>query len=563
MVVSTNFYTRQPELYCYNGTENVTNCIDNSTLIVNVSQVCTKDNGLCPQNSTNNYYNVTNINNLTNGTGLLFNGSMFNISNIVCRSDGTNCLPGGNTSFNQSLTDGLYYPLSSNPANYLTDLNGFTTDDLLQGSTNLYENRSWNQSHANSLYYPLVANPAGYLTSVLSVPNATFANDTARFGGQLPSFYYAASNPSGYISGYTETDPIALPYAQSLGNYSAVSATVCHTNGTNCPADSAYNASYLVRTGDTASGNYTFDTTTFFIDSTNNRIGIGTTAPTQSLDVAGSIKSSSLTSGRIPYASTSGLLLDSNNLRFDGTTFSSGVLTVLTNNTAVFAASYTDAGSTLFGTILNAVTTTNGSNLNFVYDTNANKKIGTEITDTGRLVGQRFNVLRNFNTVGDNGTLTLLNGMTFQYGHYFSDPTVTPTTTTVTGLQLSGQAYNGTITTLNDLLITEAKTQGTITTHNGISIGALTGTTTKALISSTTAGTNKWNLYLDGTAQNYIAGNLGIGTTTPNSKLHVIGEANISGISGDGTGKVVCIKSDGNLGTCSTTVGAGGTCTCG
>lgn len=41
------------------------------------------------------------------------------------------------------------------------------------------------------------------------------------------------------------------------------------------------------------------------------------------------------------------------------------------------------------------------------------------------------------------------------------------------------------------------------------------------------------------------------------------GEVNAAGISGDGSGKVVCIKADGNLGTCSSTVAAGGTCTCG
>lgn len=40
------------------------------------------------------------------------------------------------------------------------------------------------------------------------------------------------------------------------------------------------------------------------------------------------------------------------------------------------------------------------------------------------------------------------------------------------------------------------------------------------------------------------------------------GEVNISTISGDGTGKAVCIKSDGNLGTCTDAVGGGGTCTC-
>lgn len=40
------------------------------------------------------------------------------------------------------------------------------------------------------------------------------------------------------------------------------------------------------------------------------------------------------------------------------------------------------------------------------------------------------------------------------------------------------------------------------------------------------------------------------------------GELNLQTISGDGTGKVVCIKADGNLGTCTDAVGAGGTCTC-
>lgn len=79
------------------------------------------------------------------------------------------------------------------------------------------------------------------------------------------------------------------------------------------------------------------------------------------------------------------------------------------------------------------------------------------------------------------------------------------------------------------------------------------------LFGNTTTG---W-LYMNGTT-----GNLGIGTTIPSQKIEVVGsakiggEANITGISGDGAGKAVCIKSDGNLGTCSDAVGGGGTCTC-
>jgi hypothetical protein len=46
------------------------------------------------------------------------------------------------------------------------------------------------------------------------------------------------------------------------------------------------------------------------------------------------------------------------------------------------------------------------------------------------------------------------------------------------------------------------------------------------------------------------------------SRWEVLDEATFSGISGDGSGKAVCIKADGNLGTCTDAVGGGGTCTC-
>lgn len=49
--------------------------------------------------------------------------------------------------------------------------------------------------------------------------------------------------------------------------------------------------------------------------------------------------------------------------------------------------------------------------------------------------------------------------------------------------------------------------------------------------------------------------------TTSGGDVSMGGELSVTGISG--SGKVVCIKADGNLGTCSDAVGAGGTCTCG
>ena len=44
---------------------------------------------------------------------------------------------------------------------------------------------------------------------------------------------------------------------------------------------------YMLNTGDTATGSYTFDTDSLFIDSVNHRIGIGNTAPTVKLEVTG------------------------------------------------------------------------------------------------------------------------------------------------------------------------------------------------------------------------------------------------------------------------------------
>lgn len=53
-----------------------------------------------------------------------------------------------------------------------------------------------------------------------------------------------------------------------------------------------------------------------------------------------------------------------------------------------------------------------------------------------------------------------------------------------------------------------------------------------------------------------------IPSVTINQNLTVLSEATIGGISADGTGKAVCIKSNGFLGTCTTAVDATGVCTC-
>lgn len=63
-----------------------------------------------------------------------------------------------------------------------------------------------------------------------------------------------------------------------------------------------------------------------------------------------------------------------------------------------------------------------------------------------------------------------------------------------------------------------------ITNQHGIYINDLaSGTENYGITSVVTAGTNKWNIYSGGTADNYFAGNVGIGDATPLTALEVSG----------------------------------------
>jgi len=62
----------------------------------------------------------------------------------------------------------------------------------------------------------------------------------------------------------------------------------------------------------------------------------------------------------------------------------------------------------------------------------------------------------------------------------------------------------------------------TITNQHGLYITDQTqGTNNYGITSLVSSGTNKWNIYASGTAQNYFAGNVGIGTSSPASNLQI------------------------------------------
>ena len=65
---------------------------------------------------------------------------------------------------------------------------------------------------------------------------------------------------------------------------------------------------FLLNSGDTASGNYTFDTDTFFIDATNNRVGVGTTSPSTPLAVQGTAQATLFNVPNITDANAQGYM---------------------------------------------------------------------------------------------------------------------------------------------------------------------------------------------------------------------------------------------------------------
>ena len=68
----------------------------------------------------------------------------------------------------------------------------------------------------------------------------------------------------------------------------------------------SFRQSSSVKAGVTVDGDFFVDTDTLYVDEGNDRVGVGTSAPSTTLDVAGTIKSNVYVIGSLPSASPAG-----------------------------------------------------------------------------------------------------------------------------------------------------------------------------------------------------------------------------------------------------------------
>jgi hypothetical protein len=167
-------------------------------------------------------------------------------------------------------------------------------------------------------------------------------------------------------------------------------------------------------------------------------------------------------------------------------------------------------GGTIDGTVIGATTRAAG---NFTtLNANGNVTLGDASTDTVTVNGYMGVGGAAASTVGLRVVPTALTS-TGQVG-IGADPLIT-SASTVSGTGLYGrvrtEAAAFTVTTASALLVYDA-TKGagsTITNQHGLYVSNQTqGTNNFGITSLVSSGTNKWNIYASGTAANYFAGNV-------------------------------------------------------
>jgi len=363
---------------------------------------------------------------------------------------------------------------------------------------------------------------------------------------------------AGYSHKTTEDAINGLVFVNGAGVYSAktigTDVQAYHANlaslaGVANPASAAF-----LKMG--ADGAISADTNTYLTSLSGALLATGATtgATSQAQVFTNGVKLSNLTSGRVPYATTDGLLTDSANLTFDGTTLTAAAISTNSAGTGV-----TMSGASGILT-MGGVGNTNNENLTFDFETTANKvAIGTstgvtDITTTlgfsaGAITGTSFII--GANTISSFVNLDSLADLSYSSGAPFVKMTAAGT------FALDTNTY---LTSLSGALLATGATTGATSQSqvftNGVTLSNLTS---GRVPYATTAGA-----ITDSADFTYAAGNLTLGAaSTSTGKLSfkgtTSGTVDITTGAAAGTWTLTLPTGDGDSGQVLTTDGTGAT----
>lgn len=321
---------------------------------------------------------------------------------------------------------------------------------------------------------------------------------------------------------------------------------------------------------DTASAFRVLDSTgataVFNVDTTNQRVGIGTATPTEALDVVGNGQFS----GNIALGGAFGSTVDPNIFVNVNATIAPGAPTTgafvnvtVTDNSGIVGNHNILTNTAAAGTngfMIGAFSDVNNSggadaglmigNVAMVNNDlggaaqlwgNASFVTNNSPGNIGNLIGNRSimsnndpasvvsNIYNSFSFASNSGTVDIFNANSVSLSN---DGTITTSATLFDGMF----SNTGTTPEFNGVNLTNWSNTGTVTTSRAIHID-----------DSISIGTNSWALASDSTADSYFAGSVGVGTTTPANKLDVTDTSTDSVASFTGTSGTCTVRTD--LGT--------------
>ena len=191
-----------------------------------------------------------------------------------------------------------------------------------------------------------------------------------------------------------------------------------------------------------------------------------------------------------------------------------GASSAVTNQFGYFVNSTLIGGSSNFGFYGDIPSGTNRWNI-YMNGTANNYMAGSLGIGSTSLTGINFRVFKN------------VTGATTAYGAIIQGAVQSDVTTAVNNItsELSTQAAAFTLPVFKHFFAAQSTigAGSTVTTQAGFwaNSNLIGATNNYGFYGEIPSGTNRWNLYMAGTAANYMAGNTGIGTTTTNSFLNI------------------------------------------